>query len=596
MNQETRFLRWLGDCAQQWILLSLKGEEKLSQPYCWEATFRVAEGAELPQAGKKIACEIGIGERKRIVQGVLTWVEQSNARDGVQTFSGRIEPDLVLTKAVRKMRVFQHLSVPDLVVSLLKEHEINDVKLSLSGDYPEKEYLVQYCESDFSFINRLLEAAGITYFFVHHADKNELILADHANAWPGASLKTLPYLPVSGRQQNQGVASWSARDSMLPGGERNAHQMDDIYPEAVAAKICEPVTAVSFSRAQLQCEGMSCGESFTLEKHPSADAQYAIYALSFQAVNNLDGVADYQCHAEVFPVSQPYKPALTTSIPHLGGVFTATVVGPDSEEIHTDELGRIKIQFPWDEKHPHDDSSSCWMRVSQPWSAGNFGALFLPRVGTEVLVSFVQGHPDHPIITGTVYSERQKPPVTLPDEKNLSGLISRSSLDGDINEGHRLLFDDKKQQEKLIITSQKDLLLTVKNDADITIAANRTSEITEGNDQLTLKKGDRIITLKGGDHKTTIAGGGSQLKADKACVIESTEAITLKVGGSEITLKPDGITLKSAKIMLKADTDVAVESAKVGIKGSASVAVEGAKVDVKGSAMVTVDGGLIKLG
>lgn len=676
MNQETRFLRWLGDRAQNWILLSLRGEEKLSQPYCWEATFRIEEGTQTPLTGQKLAFEIGIAERRRLVHGVLTRVEQKNGHDGVQTFIGRIEPAFVLAKAVRKLRVFQNLSVPDLVISLLKEHEISDVKLSLSGSYPEKEYLIQYRESDFSFINRLLEAAGITYFFVHHKDKHELILADHAKAWPGARLPTLPYLPVTGKRENYGVADWSSSASVegekvdvepiyyeaIPqssaknenktandesGGvddeslrmelcqqkghcskpevcrETRCCQLEFIIPCQQIRRCPQPELCRQANRCQLQqqasaedseeviCaaqlryEGMSCGESFTLEKHPSADGLYAVSALSFTGNSNQESAADYHCHVDVFPAEQSFKPVLSTPVPHIGGVLTATVVGPDSEEIHTDELGRIKIQFPWDEKHPYDDSSSCWMRVSQPWSAGNFGALFLPRVGSEVLVSFVQGHPDHPIITGAVYSDRHKPPLTLPGDKNLSGLVSRSSPDGEINEGHRLVFDDKKQQEKLIIESQKDLLLTVKNDAEITIAANRTCEITEGNDLLTLKqgdsqlvleKGDSLVTLNNGEHKTTISGGGSLLKADKACVIESMEAITLKVGSSEITLKPDGITLKAAKVTLKADTSVAIDGAQVEMKGSASVAVEGAKVDVKGSAMVTIDGGLIKLG
>ncbi|OAT23909.1 VgrG family protein [Buttiauxella gaviniae ATCC 51604] len=635
MNQESRFIGWTGDCAKAWVLLSLEGEEAVSSPYRWLARFTTANGADATSwLGKEVACRIGEGEQQRWVHGVVMQLEQDHHRDGLDYYHAVIEPRLVLTRLRKNLRVFQRTTVPDLVLALLKEHDVTDVKLSLSGDYQEQEYFIQYCESDFDFISRLLENAGISYFFTHREDKHEMVLADHDKAWTASKIASLPFHPTSGTQDHVGVLSWmvnnqliaSTADNLNDFGCANVAQLHHL--EANGEKDGERQSACSEIRqqrselgsqryrAQMNAFWLSAGESFELTAHPSANAKYAISKLSLSVQSNLESANGYSCTVACWPLAQPFRPERVTPVPSIAGMLTATVVGPDSEEIHTDEFGRIKIQFPWDEENKKDDSSSCWIRVAQPWAGNKFGALFLPRIGSEVLVSFIQGHPDHPVVTGSVYSNENPSPMTLPDDKNHTGFVSRSTLDGEVTDGHRIVFDDKKDEEKLIVGSQKDLLLTVNNDAQITIAANRTSELTEGNDLLTLKKGNSELTLEqgnfaqnlkkgaysvtlddgdygltlkgnqtikvdGGEQKTTISGGGSLLKADKACVIESSKEIVFKVGGNEIAITSSGITLKGTKIT---------------IEGQADVAVKGAKVDLKGSAMVTIDGGLIKLG
>lgn len=642
MKQDSRFIGWSGDVAKEWVLLSLVGEEAISRPYRWLARFTTANGADpAPWLSKEVACRVGEDAEQRFVHGVVMQVEQQFDRDGKQYYQAVIEPQLVRTRQRSNLRVFQHTSVPDLVVSILKEHGIDKVKLSLSSDYAEQEYFIQYRESDFDFIHRLLESVGISYFFRHSASEHQLVLADHDKAWPASSVPALPFHPVSGVREHAGALSWTvnARVVTSQAEERNEQayasvagisvldangkQHADKLTQASKVRQQQGELQASAYQGEMSAFWLSAGESFELTEHPTASAAYGIRRMSLSASNNLESANHFHCSVECWPLAQPYRPECVTPVPTLAGIFNATVVGPDSEEIHTDEQGRIKIQFPWDDENTHDDSSSCWVRVSQPWAGSRFGAMFLPRIGSEVLVSFLQGHPDHPIVIGSVYNDSNPLPVALPDEKTQAGFVSRSSLEGEITEGHRLLFDDKKDSEKLIIASQKDLQLSVLNDAEttvgndarLTIAANRSSEITKGNDVLLLKQGNSEITLekgdlihalkKGGyqislengdfdltvsgnqtlkltdgDQKTTISGGGSQLTADKACVIESTQSITLKVGGSEIAITPKGITLKGASLALQ---------------GQAEVKVEGAKVDIKGSAMLTLDGGLVNI-
>lgn len=190
---------------------------------------------------------------------------------------------------------------------------------------------------------------------------------------------------------------------------------------------------------------LSCGDKFLLSGHPSCQGHYLIKSVHMHASSNIDdGQPDFGYTLTVLKDNLSWRPPCLTRKPEIAGILTAIVVGPESEEVHTDEYGRIKIQFPWDRENKHDDGSSCWVRVSQPWAGGRFGAMFLPRVNSEVTVSFVHGNPDYPLVTGSVYNGQNKPPLSLPEEKNHAGFVSRSSLNGNVEEGHQLRFDDKK--------------------------------------------------------------------------------------------------------------------------------------------------------
>lgn len=653
-----RFLRFCSAKAQSLVILSAEGEERLATPYQWRISFYSALSLEETKAllGTELACQIGKGNQSRYLHGVLTDLAMVTDDEAACLYSATLQPHLALLQHGCNLAVFQHISVPDLVCQILRRNNIKNIELRLQASYQPREYCIQYRESDFAFISRLLESEGIYYFFSHTASQHTLILVDHPSGHHAAAIAALPWHQLAGSENNGGILSWKGAMSLTAAcvqyksfnveqakavegecqGNKNgfdgvsfidAHGLSkrDELQAAARLKMEQLEAQTQHSEVQLQAWWLSCGEKISPVGHPSVKGEFNISSLWLSVSNNLENQTHrLHCHATVFDSSLTWRPPCQTPVPQIAGVLTATVVGPAAEEIHTDKYGRIKIQFPWDADNNYDDSSSCWVRVSQPWSGSGFGALFIPRIGSEVLIGFIHGNPDYPVVTGTVYNGKNQPPLALPQEKNQAGFISRSSLDGNAEEGHQLRFDDNKGEEKLLIVSQKDLLLKIKNDliAEIanevknTIGAGRTTEISKGDESLTLCQGNHQLTLEqgnlsteikqgkmvlkldkgdyslevkgnqkeslsGGNHSLNVSGGGSTVKADKSCVIESTQSIELKVGSNKISITPAGITLSGT--VLK-------------IEGKGTAELGGAMVTVKGSGMTQVKGGVVMIG
>ncbi|HHL2712510.1 TPA: type VI secretion system Vgr family protein [Yersinia enterocolitica] len=642
LGQAQRLIRWVGDIANDFALFEITGEEHFSQPYCYRACSRTAQTSEevAHYLGKSLACQIGDAQRGRYIHGVVTALEEVNNTQGISTFMMTLEPQFSLLRLGRNLRVFQKTTVPDIVSKILREHNISQIDLRLRASYDPREYCIQYRESDFDFINRLLEQEGIYYYFQHDVCGNTLILADHPSSHPTAATVNLPFNPIAGKQEGLGALSWSIHSGMSASSvvlsgynpdqaaavEGRSLCIDAEYSAdgvtftdaiwisqrealgtAARLKMERLESDTQFFTGEINAYWLSCGERFTLTDHPSATGNYRIRSLYLSVSSNLEqGSSDFQCKITALNNDKTYRPENRTPLPLVSGVVTARVVGPQSEEIYTDEYGRIKIQFPWDKENSCDDSSSCWVRVSQPWCGEHFGAFFLPRVGSEVVVSFIQGNPDMPLVTGSVFNGANHPPLALPGDKTVSGFVSRSSQGGRVDEGNMLCFNDKKGEEKLTIVAQKDLNLMVNNavvsevskTVNTKIGGNRSVEITHGNDRLTLKQGDYQLALnqgnyamnvtgsltsvlKSGDHKLSVSGGGSEMKTDKTMVLESLQSIELKVGSSKLSITPTGITLKALTIC---------------IEGSGTAELKGAMVTVNGSGMTQLKGGVTMIG
>lgn len=635
-NQQNHFLRWNGDIADSLLLIALEGNESLSSPFRYElrSLTKMSEAQLARWHNKAACCHIGDGSRElpqRVLHGVVTRIRYAQRTPDEAECILTLEPTLTLLKMGRVMRVWQNISVPDLVRTLLIDQGISQLDLQLHGTYPKREYCVQYRESAFDFIQRLLAEEGICYFFRHSESGHTLVLADHPACYSAIGGDKLTWHHHGSILTEGNIDSWASTVMLLPAGVAlqgvnmqqavaiddqqstsgsNTHvdavTFTDITPQSERSLISREAQQALAAReanirlfeATVNAHWLCSGETFTLTGHPSGDKSYRIQSLTFNAVNNFDdNSSDYRCQIKAMSNDQPWHPPYPQR-PAIPGILTATVVGPSSEEIHADEYGRIKIQFPWDKEYPHNDTSSCWVRVAQPWAGGKFGAQFIPRVGSEVLVSFVQGHPDYPLVTGTVYNGLNKPPFILPDEKNESGFVTRSTPGGSVDDGHRLSFNDKKGEELLAIVAQKDLSLTVKNDATTTIAANRITELTKGNDQLLLKQGDMNVTLEKGNwqHKVTgnattelnngnyalkVAGGSGSVKTDKALTLESTQSIELKVGSNKISLSASGISINGMTVK---------------IEGSGTAELKSAMTTVSGSGMTQVSGGIINIG
>lgn len=634
---QQHFLSWYGDIARSLMIASLSGKEALSTPYSYQV-LSLTNQDETQVAkwhGQAVALRIGDGSQNqpsRIVHGIVTRIRYKHLAENDAECLMTVEPSISLLAMGRMMRVWQNISVPDLVSDLLREYGIQQLDLQLRGSYPKREYCIQYRESALIFIQRLLEEEGIYYYFLHSENAHTLVLADHPASHPSIAGKTLAWHHQGDTLSQPYIDNWSSTSALIPAGIAlqgvNLQQATAIDEQQDTVRSANPAEGVTWTditphgdrtliasqakgalaaweangrmvAATVNSHWLCSGETFSFTGHPSGEATYRIQQLDYDAINNLNGhQSSSNCKLQLMANDTPWLPPRTLLPPQMAGILTATVVGPSSEEIHTDEYGRIKIQFPWDQQNPNDDTSSCWVRVAQSWTGGKFGAQFIPRVGSEVLVSFVQGHPDFPLVTGTVYNGQNKPPFSLPAEKNESGFATRSSTQGSADDGHRLSFNDKKGEEKLTIVAQKDLSLTVKNDVTSTIAANRSTELTKGNDQLHLKKGDLTLTLdkgdwqqsitgnattqlKNGNYSLKVTGGSGAIKTDKALTLESTQSIELKVGSNKISISTSGITISGTM---------------VSIKGSGTTEVKGAMTTISGSGMTKITGGIINIG
>jgi len=336
---------------------------------------------------------------------------------------------------------------------------------------------------------------------------------------------------------------------------------------------------------EANARGLSTGSLFNLIDYPGREQnrEYLLISThielwSDQYRSGSDAVEgqDFSCSFDAIHSQVPYRPARLTPKPFVQGPQTAIVVGPAGNEIWTDEHGRIKVQFHWDRDGQRNEKSSCWIRVSQPWAGKQWGAVAIPRINQEVIVDFLEGDPDQPIVTGRVYNGQQTPPFPLPDQAMVSGVKSNSTPGG--GGYNEISLDDSAGAEKINIHAQHDMNTTVLNDQTNEITNNRTTAILEGNDSLQIKQGDRDVRLDQGNHSLVIAMGDQTTKIDLGrSQQEAMQSIELKVGSSSIKIDQTGVTIKG--MMIK-------------IEGTTMLEAKGLMTNIKGDAMLKLNGGL----
>lgn len=650
-NQQHHFLSWKGDIASDLLLVTLQGSESMSTPFKFKcrSLTRLKDSQLNRWHGESVSCRIGCDEQKmpcRYINGVITGIEYVQRNHDEAECIVTIEPTLSLLKLSRSIRIWQNMSVPELVRQILQEYGVNDLQMHLHNTYIKREYCIQYRESAFDFIHRLLEEEGIYYYFQYTESAHILVLCDHSSAHPMINGNFLAWHHEAEKLTSGNISCWTSNASLIPGtvalkgynlekvalieakkspnvSRRITENIvyTDITPQGERTTLTRFVgntlsstesNSLVFS-ASVNAYWLSSGEVFTFKGHPSGEDSYIIRSLSLEAENNFDGLnSKHSCRIDVLKNVTTWFPSQRYEKPTIPGVLTAIVVGPSSEDIYTDEYGRIKIRFPWDSENANDETCSCWVRVSQVWTGSKFGSQFIPRIGSEVLVSFIQGDPDYPLVTGTVFNGQNKLPFELPAKKNKSGFVTRSLTSGDIGEGHQLSFDDTKGDERLTIIAQKDLSLTVKNNVTSVIAANRSTTLQKGNDHLVLdegnldidlKKGDSVCRVSGnmsnflrnGNYTLVVDGGEGSIDTDKTLVLESKQAIELKVGNNKIRISNAGISISGSKINIEAAASVLVKGAMVKVEGSGTAEVKGAMVKVEGSGIVEVKGAMANL-
>jgi type VI secretion system secreted protein VgrG len=499
-------------------------------------------------------------------------VEAFGSRDGRPGYRVRVVPALERLRHRRRCRIFQDQVVPKIVKTLLDELHVEH-RWSLSGTCSPREYCVQYRETDLEFLSRLLEEEGLFYFFEHLDSGHVLVLGDGASAFRAlAGGASLPLVESGGlvpgkehvhalaelRQVRPGAVVVRDYDFLKPEVDRTASARAsggstslEVY-EYPAPERAGRVRLEELQRDARTLEGASAcprllpGSLLEVEGGPAGRLLVTEVRHSARGPEGLGprGRPPELLYRNAFcclPPGVPFRPPRSTPRPVVGGIQTAMVVGPAGEEIHPDAHGRIKVQFHWDREGRKDDRSSCWIRVGQPWSGPGWGGLLLPRVGQEVVVRFLEGDPDRPLVTGAVYNGRNVPPLELPAERTKSTLRSSSSKGGD--GANELRFEDAAGAEELYLHAQRDLTLVVENDKRQTVGGSETLKVKKDRERVI--EGNQSLEIHKDDESTIQGSQALHVVGDRATTVDGDH--TEKVGGKQTRQVGGDLALSVAK-------------------------------------------------
>ena len=501
-----------------------------------------------------------------------------------------MRPWLWLLTRTSDCRIFQDMTVPAIVKHVFQELGLTDFNdQRLLGDYRTWTYCCQYNESTFNFVSRLLEQEGIYYYFTHENGKHTLVLADGINGHntvPG--YEEVPYYPpqTQQRRERDHIHAWTLERQAQPGAyahndfdftkaradlntQRIApanHAYADFETYHYPGEYDQKSDGEHYARVRLEAlhaqheritahgnaRGLTAGSLFSLTGCNRKDQNreyliiHAIHTLNSDHYESTEQVAEdqlYSCELNAIGSQQPYRPQRTVDRPKVHGPQTAIVVGAAGEELWTDPYGRVKVQFHWDRQGKKDEKSSCWVRVAQSWAGSGWGSIHIPRIGQEVIVEFLEGDPDRPIITGRVYNDTTPVPYNLPANATQSGIKSRSSKGGGESNYNELRFEDKKGSEHIHMQAEKDYTRLVKNNEEAEIQANHSMTI----------QGDQTLVIQG-NHTMTITNASRH--DAKTVLITAADAIELKVGASSIKMSASGIEISSGAVAINGSIDL----------------------------------------
>ena len=531
--------------GEQLEFRSMVGSEQISRLFEFRVRL-ISESSAISAKsllGKDLTVEIDLtteqgGGGKRYLSGQVVQFTFIGRDGDFSSFIAVLRPKLWHATRRTDFKIFQHMKAPDIIKDVLGKYGFS-IEDKLTGQYREWVYMVQYDESDFNFVSRVMESEGIYYYFEHAMGSHTLVLADdigsHSPLPNGPS--TIPYYSgdraahvhdedfIDGWTFAEDIASGKfaaddydfekpkalldtkeAKPAGHPEDDREVYKWPGGYTDAGDGENYARISIEQQSapREAVHGEGnarnIAPGYLFTFSKYPRADQnkQYLIESAYYRFEENVrrsdgsggagnskragtDSPTSYRIGFDALPKTTSYRSQRSTPKPHTTGPQTAVVTGPAGEEIYTDKYGRIKVQFHWDRYGTMDENSSCWIRVSQTWAGSNYGSMHIPRIGQEVIVDFLNGDPDYPIVTGRVYNAMQMPPWDLPANKTQSGIKTNSSKDGAAGAGMKngagdanaIRFEDKKGEEQLWFHAQKDQLTEVEHDEDKWVGNDR---------------------------------------------------------------------------------------------------------------------------
>lgn len=591
------------------------GREAISEPFRFNLRMHSSNRALDAQTilGKNATVTLkDAAGPARYFNGIVTRFANAGGDAQHGFYSAELAPRLWLLTLGRDRVIWQNKSALDIVKAVLGQFNVIVELRMTNSDYPVREYCVQYDESAFQFISRLMEEEGIFYFFTFTDGGHTMVLADSPSAHqPGANSATLYFNPgatMSARAERVGAFEMvhgivagqhvladydsltaeisqaaSASNAMTPTGRR--YTFPGKYADAADGGRKSRIRLAADQVGQLtgrgigNCYSLTAGASFVLSGHPdpALNVSYVVRAVTHTASNDM-----YSNDFEVFPESVPFRAPFSTPLPVVAGTHTAKVVGLSGEEIWTDSHGRIKLKFHWDGTPGADQNSSCWVRVSQASAGQGWGHLFLPRVGQEVVVSYVDGDPDRPIVTGSVYNKEDTLPVALPSLQTQSIMRSRSSKNG--SAGNEIRMEDKLDAEELYFHAQKDMTVAIENALTTTVIGGAETHV--------IQKGDRTVDVQTGKETHTVKGTRSlDVSGDETHTNHA--AFTQNVSGN-YTLKVTGnlVIDVTGSVSIKAGTSFSSEGGTThASKAGTSLTTQGLTVEHKASATQTVDGG-----
>lgn len=534
----------------------------------------------------------------RIFSGVLVQAQGHGAQADLYSYRLILRPWLWLLSRTSNCRIFENQKAPDIIETVFRDRGFSDFRVATSGTFPELEYCVQYRETDLAFVSRLMEQHGIYYFFEHSKDKHTLVLADGKSSHkPVPGHAKLPFISDErqARRDQEHVFRWSP-ERRFRSGKFELNDYDYLQPNAdlkgdaegsanyskskmeiydYPGKFKKKKDGETYAKIRLDAEqamdqrryaegdsiSLFSGGLVTIEKHPqgSENKEYLILRASHSYASESFRSATagnertYSGSYEFIPSDISFRAPLITPRPLVHGPQTAKVVCEKgkNEEIDVDEHGRILVHFFWDRKN----KQSCRVRVAQVWAGKGWGGQVIPRIGQEVIVEFLEGDPDRPIVTGAVYNGDNKFPYEMPANKTQSGLKSDSSKGhGGYNE---IMFEDKKNSEKIGVHAQKNLGVVVRNNESRVVGYNMSTEIhnaetrTIGKDfKAPTGAASREVTLKMGDDKLKLDTGSRDVDVALMDKLKAGVLIELKCGASKITMTPASISIEAPVIMI----------------------------------------------
>jgi type VI secretion system secreted protein VgrG len=638
------------------LLQEITGFEGISRLFSYDLDLLAYDNESISfkdVVGQKVSIKLQLPDGSlRYISGYVSRFTQGETDERLFThYHAQVVPWLWFLTRQADCRIFQNLSVSDIISKIFDPFGFKDFKLNLKSSYPKLEYCVQYRETSFNFVSRLMEEFGIFYYFDHTTQgKHTMVLTDQSSNLPACPSSPISYdVEVGGLADPEVINNWHVGQEVKTG----KYSVTDYNfttpstsllanePTVISLSASQPMELFDYpglhttkdegdtvAKVRMQEEeagymvvsgagnprGLMSGFSFELKNHYRDDqnTSYLITEVrhfgsagqSYTTAGTAGGET-YSNHFVCIPASVPYRPLRITPKPFVQGPQPALVVGKSGEEIWVDKYGRVIVQFYWDRLGEKNENSSCWIRVSQPWAGGNWGAMWIPRIGQEVLVSFLEGDPDRPIITGRVYNADQMPPYTLPDYQTRSTFMSRSSKGGGSSNYNELRFEDLKGQEQIFMNAEKDMDLRVENDSREYIGANRHLIVT-ANQQEKINADKHLQVV--GNHNEKITGNmslqvtGNQMESvtgNKSLSVtgNQNESITgnvsLSVTGGQNDSVTMGYAMTAMSIHLTANAGIVIECpAGITLKsGASSVDVSPGGVFITGTPMAFINSG-----